>query len=109
MGPIFQGTITTAAGTYDALRIKETKITIDTIDAHDALLYVWFFYKAKMDSVVTYYWYANNVGVPLVTATMDSAGAVKKATWLVAPLGTTGINETATSSNIVKTAFSVEF
>ena len=93
-------TITTAAGTFDALRVKETKITVDTIDAHDALLYVWFFYKAKKDSVVTYYWYANDTGVPLVTATMDSLGAVKSVVWLASPLATLGVNEMAAASNI---------
>ena len=94
------GTITTAAGTFDALRVKETKITVDTIDAHDALLYVWFFYKAKKDSVVTYYWYANDTGVPLVTGTMDSLGAVKSVVWLASPLATLGVNEMAAASNI---------
>jgi hypothetical protein len=94
------GSITTAAGTFDALRIKETKLTIDTIEAHDALLYVWFFHKATKDSIVKYYWYANNMGVPLVTATMDSTGNVKNVVWLAAPLGTTGINDIASSSDI---------
>ena len=94
------GTISTLAGTYDAIRFKETKITHDTIEGHDGLLDAWFLHKTKADSTVTYYWYANNVGVPLLTATMDSTGAVKKAIWLVAPLGTTGINEMTLSSNI---------
>jgi hypothetical protein len=94
------GTITTAAGTFDALRVKETKITVDTIDAHDALLYVWFFYKAKKDSVVTYNWYANDTGVPLLTATMDSFGNVKSALWLASPLATVGVNEMAVATNM---------
>ena len=94
------GSITTLAGTFDAIRFKETRITSDTIDAHDAMLNAWFLYKIKYDSVITYSWYANNVGVPLATATMDSTGAVKNVTWLVAYLGSVGINDIPSSSSI---------
>ncbi|MGZ4034301.1 MAG: T9SS type A sorting domain-containing protein [Bacteroidia bacterium] len=94
------GSISTLAGTFDAIRFKETKIMCDTMEGHDALLNAWFFHKVKADSTVTYFWYANNVGVPLVTATMDSTGAVKNVTWLAAALGTAGINELSSSSNV---------
>lgn len=94
------GSITTLAGTHNAIRFKETKIVHDTMDAHDALLNAWFLYKIKTDSIVTYSWYANGMGAPLVTAVMDSAGAVKNVTWMIAPLGTTGVNEISSSSNL---------
>jgi hypothetical protein len=94
------GTITTQAGTFDAIRLKETKISHDTIEAHDALLYAWFLYKVKADSTVTYTWYANNVGVPIATATMDSLGAVKHVTWITAAPGTVGINDIAQNTDV---------
>lgn len=95
------GSLTTAAGTFDVLRIKETKISHDTIEAHDALLFAWFYYKLYSDSITTYYWYANGIGVPLVTATMDSTGNVSNIKWLTAMPTALGINEITNVSNVL--------
>jgi hypothetical protein len=81
------GSITTPMGTFNALRSMETKISHDTIDA-----YAFFNWNNAVittaDSTVSYIWWTNGVGFPLVTATMDSSGAVADVQWLKSmPIG----------------------
>ncbi len=87
------GSLTTPLGTFSVLRLKETKITRDTVDA-----YVGFFWingiQKTADSTTKYIWWANNIGFPLVTATTDSSGMVSYVEWLKS-FPVTGINELA--------------
>lgn len=94
------GSLTTPLGTFNVIRSKETKVTHDTLDGLIQLFGSWYNGAVKSaDSTVTYTWWANGVGFPLVTATMDSTGAVKSVQWLVV-LPVTGINEVLSSANV---------
>ena len=88
------GNLTTPLGTYSVIRSKETKITLDSTDAYLVIAGFgsWNNIQVTNDSVATYTWWANGIGFPLVTATMDSIGDVKKVSWLQ-QLPTQGINE----------------
>lgn len=94
------GSLTTPLGTYNVIRSKETKVNHDTIDVYVPLFGGWQLGAQKAaDSVVTYTWWANGIGFPIVSATMDSTGAVKSVQWLQS-LPVTGINELASSVNV---------
>ncbi len=88
------GSLTTPLGTYSVIRSKETKITTDSLDAYIIIVGFgsWNNVQASMDSVTTYSWWANGIGLPLVTATMDSIGDVNRVSWLQ-QLPAVGINE----------------
>ena len=92
------GSLTTPLGTYNVIRSKETKITHDTVDAFVHLLLSWQNIQMTADSTTTYTFWANGVGFPLVTATMDSTGNVKSVQWLTT-LPALGINEYSSSLN----------
>jgi len=78
------GTLTTPLGTYSVIRSKETKITHDTSDVHISVLGWQNAAQTTADSTTQYTFWANGIGFPLVTLTMDSTGAVSDATWLKA-------------------------
>lgn len=84
------GSLTTPYGTNNTLRNKETVITIDTVE----IFYFgnWLVYSATADSTTSYVWWANTIGYPLATATMDSTGNVRSIEWLKAT-GLVGIVE----------------
>jgi Secretion system C-terminal sorting domain len=88
------GSLTTPLGTFPVIRSKETKLTTDSTDAYIVILTfgTWQNVQVTHDSTTTYTWWANGVGFPLVTATMDSAGAVKNVAWLL-QTPSLGINE----------------
>ena len=76
------GNLTTpfAGGPYAVLRVKETKVSIDTTDGY--YLGNWINFSAGADSTTTYTWWAKTIGYPLAQATMDSTGNVKTMEWL---------------------------
>ena len=81
------GTLTTplGGGPYHVLRTKETKISHDTTKAF--VFGSWNVIPGgagiTADSVTTYNWWANGIGAPIATATMDSAGTAKNIQWLM--------------------------
>lgn len=91
------GQLTTPLGQFNVIRSKETKITHDTIDAYVnlGLFGLWQNFTKTADSTTSYVYWANGVGFTLVTATMDSAGAVANVKWLKALPA--GISETNSS------------
>ncbi|MEI8231473.1 MAG: T9SS type A sorting domain-containing protein [Actinomycetes bacterium] len=93
------GNLTTPLGTYPVIRSTETKISIDSVFAFLVIAGFgsWNNIQVSGDSVVTYSWWANGVGFPLVTATTDSLGDVTKAQWLL-QLPALGINEFASGN-----------
>ncbi len=94
------GSITTPLGTYNVIRSKEIRINHDTMDALIPPFGWQNGAQKASDSVVTYTWWANGIGFPIVTATMDSTGlGVKSVQWLQS-LPITGINEVASSVNV---------
>ncbi len=92
------GSLTTPLGTYNVIRSKETKITHDTVDAYIHAISSWYNVQKTADSTTTYTFWANGVGFPLVTATMDSTGNVKSVQWLTT-MPALGINEYSSSLN----------
>lgn len=88
------GSLTTPLGTYNVIRMKETKVSHDTTDAFITLLGGWQNgIDTNADSSASYTWWANGVGFPLVEARMDSL-ALNNVTWLLAPpASTVGISE----------------
>ncbi len=91
------GSLTTPLGTYNVLRAKETIIKYDTTDICLLALGGWnpipgFTPQLSADSTTTYTFWANGVGFPLASLTMDSTSNVRSATWLQA-LPAVGINE----------------
>jgi hypothetical protein len=88
------GTISTPLGVYPALRAKQTVVTHDTTDAFITILGGWQNnIGTSADSTVSYSWWSNGIGFPLVELTLDSTAAVVSATWLQALPTTAGINE----------------
>ena len=89
------GSLTTPLGTYNVIRSKETKVNHDTTDAFSSTFGgIWVpAIQTAADSVVTYTWWANGIGFPIATATMDSTGALKSVQWLKSLPATAGINE----------------
>ena len=93
------GSITTPLGTYNVIRSKETVIKHDTSDAFVSLFGGWQLGLIKSaDSTTSYVWWANSIGFPIATATMDSAGNVKNVQWLLS-LPVAGINEIVQTNN----------
>jgi hypothetical protein len=93
------GTLATPLGTFNVLRTKETKISHDTT----SVLFTGFGWdpfpgtpQTGADSTTSYSWWANGVGFPLVSITLDSAGAMSQVQWLVVT-PTAGINEASAS------------
>ncbi len=102
------GTLTTPLGTYNVIRSQQTKITHDSTDAYIVIVIGGFPFGSWTDNVQTtadstteYTWWANSVGFPLVTATMDSTGNVSRVQWLKTLPVTAGINEQTEFANNV--------
>ncbi|MCW3103091.1 MAG: hypothetical protein JWO09_1531 [Bacteroidetes bacterium] len=94
------GTISTPLGTYPALRAKQTVVKRDTTDAFIAILGGWQNdISTNADSTVSYSWWSNGIGFPLVELTLDSLGTVSGATWLLA-LPAVGINEYTSAMSV---------
>jgi Secretion system C-terminal sorting domain len=68
------GNLTTPLGSYSVLRIKETKINYDTVDAYVVVFPpfgVWQNVQNTFDSVTTYSYWTNGIGYPLATVNFD--------------------------------------
>ena len=94
------GSLTTPLGTFNVIRSKETKVKHDTIDVYYVIgLGAWHNdAQDSMDSTTTYTYWANGIGFPLASATMDSTGAVKSVQWLTT-LPALGVSEYTALSN----------
>lgn len=86
------GNLTTPLGTYPVIRSKEIKLNYDTTDGHIAFVAWQQALQTSGALITSYSFWANGIGFPLVTVTMDSAGSVSKVQWLKA-MPITGINE----------------
>ena len=95
------GMLNTPLGTYNVIRSKETKISIDSLFAYIVIgTGSWNNIPQgnSADSTTLYVFWANGIGFPLATATMDSAGNEKSIQWLKT-LPAAGINELAAASH----------
>lgn len=98
------GSLTTPLGTFNVLRAKETVIKYDTTDICLLGLGGWnpipgFTPQLAADSTTSYTFWANGVGFPLATVTMDSASNVNRVTWLQA-LPAVGVNEYTNATDV---------
>lgn len=67
------GSVTTPLGTFPSLRQKYIEHTVDSIDFYVPLLSSWNNAIQQVDSNLTYRWFANGQGFPLVEITMNKA------------------------------------
>lgn len=88
------GSMTTPLGTYDVLRVKEWRHTIDSVDFYVQMFGGWVPAFQNEDTTMMYQWWANNVGFPLVEVDVTITGdTVTEARWLKAIPSSTSINE----------------
>jgi len=86
------GQITTPVGTYDALRVKTTDFTTDTIWIRLFSFAPWTFAQALADTTLSYSWLAKETKLAVAEMTFDSLGAPARFTYSsVPPSITTGI------------------
>jgi hypothetical protein len=90
------GSLTTPLGTYNSVRVKDWKHTIDTIDVYIQMLGGWMNAAVEEDTTLIYQWWANGLGFTLAEIDVDDqTGAVTGARWLKAVPSPTSINEYA--------------
>lgn len=83
------GQLITPAGTYDALRVRSTDQTTDSIWIRILSFTPWTFFQAMADTSVTYTWLAKEGKLPVAEMTFDSLGAPARFTHSsVAPITT---------------------
>lgn len=97
------GTITTPVGTYDALRIKNADITVDSVFIKVLPITGWTFFTAISDTSITYDWLAKETKLPVASMQMDSVGNAVSFTWSAIPpaSGTYVENQNVEVSNSV--------
>jgi|AntAceMinimDraft_17_1070374.scaffolds.fasta_scaffold05282_3 hypothetical protein len=96
------GTLTTPLGTFPVIRQYTKSIFEDDLWVHVNMLpvgWMWKLANENKDTSYTYYWWANNVGLPLIEMTYDNdSNMVKKVSWLqVSP---SAVNQYQSNSNI---------
>jgi len=91
------GTLTTVFGTYEVIRVHETGFSIDSlfISFGEITLYRTQFVR---DTLNNYYFWAKEIGNPLVTIKCDGRGNIKEVNYLTAILQT-GIETPSDNSN----------
>ncbi len=98
------GSLISPIGTYNVLRIKETKINYDTIDAYIVVfppIGLWQnAISTNYDSVTTYTYWANGLDFPLATVNFDITGVMTNVQWM-SSLPINGINEFVAESSVL--------
>lgn len=79
------GQITTPVGTYDALRVKSTDFTTDSIWIRLFSFAPWTFAQALADTTVSYSWLAKETKLAVAEMTFDSVGAPARFTYSSIP------------------------
>jgi hypothetical protein len=68
------GRLTTPIGTYDALRVKTTEYSVDSLWYRLIALAPWTFYDVLTDTTVLYSWLAKETKLPVAEMSVDEAG-----------------------------------
>jgi hypothetical protein len=85
------GSITSPYGTFNCLRFKEIQHSIDS--TFFRMNGTWTLQNVAIDSSKTYNWLTNNLGIPLVSATVNfNTDSVESVSWLALP-NTVGIKK----------------
>ncbi|MCB0764131.1 MAG: hypothetical protein R2815_12135 [Flavobacteriales bacterium] len=79
------GEITTPIGTYDALRVRSTEYSTDSIWIRLFSFTPWTFLQAVRDTNTTYSWLAKETKLPVAEMTLDSLGAPASFTYSAIP------------------------
>lgn len=87
------GNVTTPVATYPCLRQKFIEYSWDSIYAHNMFSNTWDTVQTSADTTVSYRWWANSRGVPVVEIQTNGSGAVTSRQYLL--WSTTGVNEIA--------------
>jgi hypothetical protein len=86
------GQITTPVGTYDALRVKSTDFTTDSIWIRLFAFAPWSLVESLADTTVSYSWLAKQTKLAVAEMTLDSLGSAARFTYTsILPSITTGI------------------
>ena len=90
------GSVTTPLGTYNTLRVKDWRRSIDSVDIYIAAFGGWMPAQQTDDTTMMYQWWTNGIGFPLVEMDVTLTGdTVTGARWLKAIPSNTSINEHA--------------
>jgi hypothetical protein len=85
------GTMVTPLGTYDALRVKTTEYSIDSVWVRLFAIAPWTLFDVFLDTTVSYSWLAKETKLALAEMTLDSVGAPARFTFSsIPPAVTTG-------------------
>lgn len=68
------GQLTTPMGTYDALRVKSTEFSVDSIWIRLLAFLPWQFVQAVQDTSTVYSWLAKETKLPVAEMSLDSLG-----------------------------------
>lgn len=102
------GNITTPAGTFPSLRMKETVVETDSIFAKlvTFLGSTWISIPANLgipnpivDTTESYTWFGNNMGYKILSFSYDTAFGASGIEWLKQAPSASGINNVASSSS----------
>lgn len=93
------GQITTPVGTYDALRVKSTDFTTDSIWIRLFSFAPWTLVESLADTTVSYSWLAKETKLAVAEMTFDSLGAPARFTYTsIPPAITTGLGALGAST-----------
>lgn len=79
------GQITTPIGTYDALRVKSTDFTTDSVWIRLFAFAPWSLAQTLADTTVSYSWLAKETKLAVAEMTLDSVGAAARFTYSSIP------------------------
>lgn len=94
------GSLTLAMGTYNTIRLAETRITTDSLFLHATGPFPpagWFFAQESKDTTYRYAWYANNVGYTLVQIDSNRTDGKTVSFLLAEPLSIVAASEVKTA------------
>lgn len=91
------GSLTTPVGTYNALRVKSTEFSTDSIWIRLLAFLPWQFVQALEDTSTAYSWLAKETKLPVAELTLDTLGNPARLVYSALPpaIGT-GVTEGAT-------------
>jgi hypothetical protein len=93
------GQITTPVGTYDALRVKSTDFTTDSIWIRLFAFAPWSLVESLADTTVSYSWLAKETKLAVAEMTLDSLGSAARFTYSsIPPAISTGLGARGAST-----------
>lgn len=97
------GSLIIPSGTYNTIRLKETRNVTDSMWVHGTGPFPpagWYFAQETRDTVYRFQWYANNFGAAILEADSSRADGIQEATFL-ALFGPTAVPAVASKGLIM--------